>query len=187
MSRESIIKYISLITIAFLIFACGFPTTGKKEETASNSLTLPVTSPTTAPTQAEAVKMPEGVYPPGFGDYTAIEARMPQSFSGGYTLPVSLAGVEGVDSLDLSEQQKSQLEQNGFVVETPVTGEYQEFYQIYEDNRYEMVPMFVTTDSVFHVYHLLFDKILRDLERDYFHPVYQGINHGDARAEHRRG
>jgi len=30
------------------------------------------------------------------------------------------------------------------------------------------MPMFVTTDSVYHVYHLLFDKMLRDLETGYF-------------------
>jgi hypothetical protein len=30
------------------------------------------------------------------------------------------------------------------------------------------MPMFVTTDSVYHVYHLLFDKMLRDLETQYF-------------------
>ena len=30
------------------------------------------------------------------------------------------------------------------------------------------LPVFVTTDSIFHVYHLIFDKMLRDLETDYF-------------------
>jgi hypothetical protein len=31
-----------------------------------------------------------------------------------------------------------------------------------------MHPVFITTDSIYHVYHLIFDKMLRDLERDSF-------------------
>jgi hypothetical protein len=30
------------------------------------------------------------------------------------------------------------------------------------------IPVFITTDSVYHVYHLIFDKMLRDLETGYF-------------------
>ena len=42
---------------------------------------------------------------------------------------------------------------------------------MYESVRYEYdVPVFATTDSVFHIYHLIFDKMLRDLERQYFIP-----------------
>src|SRR3989304_3988660 len=65
--------------------------------------------------------------------------------------------------------------QNGFVVALPGPEVYNEFYQIYEDFRYSGEPMFVTTDSVLHVYHLLFDKILRDLEVEYFIPTLESL------------
>ncbi len=43
-------------------------------------------------------------------------------------------------------------------------------YQMYESLRYSDLnqPVFTTTDSVYHIYHLIFDKMLRDLERDNF-------------------
>jgi hypothetical protein len=68
----------------------------------------------------------------------------------------------------LTDAQRALLVQNGFAVTTPVPGQYREFYQIYEQNRYEEIPVFITTDSVYHVYHLIFDKMLRDLETGYF-------------------
>ena len=68
----------------------------------------------------------------------------------------------------LTDTQKHALTKNGFVV-TPPTSDpnkmFMEFYQAYESIRYEQTPLFVTTDSIFHVYHLIFDKMLRDLER----------------------
>jgi hypothetical protein len=70
--------------------------------------------------------------------------------------------------VELSDAQLALLRQNGFVVAAPAPGQFREFYQIYEGGRYNDMPMFVTTDSVYHVYHLLFDKMLRDLETQYF-------------------
>ncbi len=114
---------------------------------------------------------PEGVYPPSFADYSLSPVRVPDTFQGGgYTLPVDLTQVDGMDALELSEAQEALLAQNGFVVASPVPGQWQEFYQIYESGRYYDLPNFITTDSVYHIYHLLFDKMLRDLERDYFIP-----------------
>jgi hypothetical protein len=54
------------------------------------------------------------------------------------------------------------------VVLPPEPGQFKEFYQVYETARYGPDPTFVTTDAIYHVYHLIFDKMLRDLERDYF-------------------
>ncbi len=85
-----------------------------------------------------------------------------------YSLPLDVSLVDGLDDIELSEEQLALLSQNGFVVASPVKGEWQEFYQIYESGRYYGMPNFITTDSVYHVYHLLFDKMLRDLETSYF-------------------
>ncbi|MGC9348516.1 MAG: DUF3160 domain-containing protein [Anaerolineae bacterium] len=73
----------------------------------------------------------------------------------------------------LSEEQVERLVQNGFVV-TP--GTEKEFFTLYEKARYSNVPIFVTSDSLLHVYHLLFDKVLRTAETTYFIPLLKDLN-----------
>lgn len=73
------------------------------------------------------------------------------------------------------------LSQNGFVVAAPDNSPDKvltEFYQGYERTRYGEIPAFITTDSVFHVYHLVFDKMLRDLEQEYFIPMLRELTSG---------
>ncbi|HHT71536.1 MAG TPA: DUF3160 domain-containing protein, partial [Firmicutes bacterium] len=63
----------------------------------------------------------------------------------------------------LSEAAKSLLVKNGFVV---VPSDYREFFTLYEMSRYEPVPLFVTTDSMLHNYHLFFNHLLKAIETD---------------------
>jgi hypothetical protein len=109
-----------------------------------------------------------------FASYNLQPARLPDSFTG-YDLPVDLSTVPHLDGFELSEEQLALLGENGFVVDLPGPETYLEFYQIYEGLRYDDTPAFVTTDSVLHVYHLLFDKILRDLEVEYFIPTLESL------------
>src|SRR3990172_8080970 len=122
------------------------------------TLSTPVTQPTVVTPSQSAP--PEGIYPPPFATYNEIAAHLPQTFGGGgYSLPLDLNQVENMDSVELTDAQRALLSQNGFVVTPPQSGQFREFYQIYEGGRYMQMPMFVTTDSVYHVYHLLFDKM----------------------------
>ena len=82
-------------------------------------------------------------------------------------LPVNLASVTNYRQFKIGPAQEKLLTQNGFVV---APAEWLEFFQVYEDTRYKELPVFVTTDSVYHIYHLIFDKMLRDLERENFAP-----------------
>jgi hypothetical protein len=112
---------------------------------------------------------PAGAHLGAFAEYPSIQVNLPATFSGGYTLPVDLSQVQGVGTFPLTDAQKAGLATYGFVVTPPKPGAYREFYQAYESLRYYGdQPVFATTDAVFHVYHLIFDKMLRDLERDYF-------------------
>jgi hypothetical protein len=43
---------------------------------------------------------------------------------------------------------------------------YSEFFDIYELNRYNMFPNFVTVDSLMHTYHIYFSYLLRSIEKD---------------------
>lgn len=61
---------------------------------------------------------------------------------------------------------KEKLLTNGFVV---VDGGAEEFFSLYEYNRYDFTPNFITTDSMLHTYHLYFSHLLKNLEKDYFY------------------
>ena len=111
------------------------------------------------------------LYGPPFAEYVSIPVRLPEKSAYDYTLPLDLSSVVGLEDLNLTDTQLAMLAKNGFVVASPIPGQYQEFYQVYETFRYrENSTVFATTDAVFHVYHLIFDKMLRDLEKDYFIP-----------------
>ncbi|MEG1932195.1 MAG: DUF3160 domain-containing protein, partial [Pygmaiobacter sp.] len=51
--------------------------------------------------------------------------------------------------------------QNGFVV---LDGTGEEFFGLYESNRYQLMPSFITADSMMHTYHLYFSRLLKGIE-----------------------
>ena len=92
-----------------------------------------------------------------------------------YELPINLENVVNFDRImkvfnpDSSALQK--LSENGFVVipspimvDTPLV-EFDEYYSYLDEIG---IPIFVTSDSILHVYHVFFDEILRSIEEQYF-------------------
>jgi hypothetical protein len=73
----------------------------------------------------------------------------------------------------LSSDQLTRLGESGVVVSPGVE---KEFFTVYEQARYANVPIFVTSDSLLHSYHLIFDKVLRTAERQFFIPLLQDLN-----------
>ena len=91
-----------------------------------------------------------------------------------YTVAPDLSNVKNAGQFTFSAEQRAALAQNAFVVVPPrnvqlsdIQPVYRQFYQLYEDGRYAEQPAFVTTNSVLHVYHLMFDKLLRTTETQY--------------------
>lgn len=93
-----------------------------------------------------------------------------------YEIATDLSNVENLDYIQnvmadwqmekFSESQKSALVKNGFFVrngEEYIT----QMYNIYETNQYANIPSFITTDSVYHLYHIVFSAMLRDIESEY--------------------
>jgi hypothetical protein len=143
------------------ILACNLMPVSSTMEAATAAATGTAARPTNTP--------PAGVRSGPFAEYPDIPVTLPESFSGGYTLPIDLNAVQGLDTYTMSDAQRGGLSNYGFVVTPPKPGQYREFYQVYESLRYDTTqPVFATTDAVYHVYHLIFDKMLRDLEREYF-------------------
>ena len=57
------------------------------------------------------------------------------------------------------------LVKNGFAIKNGSAAD--EFYEIYEDNRYFFFPNFITVDSLMHTYHLYFAHLMKNTEKDY--------------------
>jgi hypothetical protein len=74
------------------------------------------------------------------------------------------------------------LEKNAFAVSDRWS--YDEFFQIYEANRYNYVPNFITTDSAVHTFHLMFDYVLTDLEQNKLHGLLIKLSDGMAEASY---
>lgn len=74
----------------------------------------------------------------------------------------SLESVSNLGDWYLSEGMRQLMDQNLFVVSQ---GGSFEFYEVYEDNRYALLPSFVTVDAMMHTYHLYFSKLLKTTER----------------------
>ena len=64
----------------------------------------------------------------------------------------------------MSEEWHQILSENGFVVRE---GWSHEFFNQYEDNRYDLTPSFVTTDAMMHTYHLYFSHLLKKTEKEH--------------------
>jgi len=129
----------------------------------------PTPEPTPSPTEEPSTGLgylasPISVSQTGFASYEPVQVAIPTAYAG-YSLPVDLSGVMVDGRFAFSDAQRQLLSANGFVV---APAEYREFYHLYEEARYGEVPIFITTDSVYHVYHLLFDQVLRTLEEERF-------------------
>jgi hypothetical protein len=98
------------------------------------------------------------------------------------TLPVDLDNVLFVADANLSDDQRALLAQNGFVVVPAGLAQFDEAYDEYTEEWSTVPgtfdpladpatqerghPIFITTDSMLHALHYIFDNLLTDLERE---------------------
>jgi len=167
--RKPIGRLVALLVLVVAMLACNLPTP-TPAPTPVPAEVVPTEVPPTQPPSASPTP-PMDVRGPGFAAYSRISAKLPPAYEG-YELPVDVGTLGNGGDFAFNDAQAALLAQNGFVV---VPGEWLEFFQLYEDARYGEIPVFVTTDSVYHVYHLLFDKMLRDLEREHFEPDIRAL------------
>lgn len=81
-----------------------------------------------------------------------------------YDIMSDLSNVDNLWQFYLADGMVEKLAQNGFVVEGNAGGE---FFEVYEENRYMLLPSFVTVDSLMHTYHLYFSHLLKNVEKEY--------------------
>lgn len=90
-----------------------------------------------------------------------IDSQPPQ-----YTLPLALSTISNFDSvntvLSLTNQQKELLIKNGFVVRD--FGKESDIIEPYKYLKNQEIPIFITSDTLLHMYHILFDQTLKGIE-----------------------
>jgi hypothetical protein len=112
--------------------------------------------------------------PPDEGPVT-LKAWQPEPYAGtDFSLPLDLEEVANAEVLaGLTEAQRAFLERNGFVV---IHSQEEQFGDIrVQTTRKTGQPYYLTTDAAFHALHLLFDELLKALERQYFRPQMVAI------------
>ncbi len=80
-------------------------------------------------------------------------------------IPVSdqkSGNVKIYDNIYLDDNEVAKLNENGFVIN--IDRSSNEYFELYESNRYEEQANFITTDSILHTYHLFFNYLLESLE-----------------------
>jgi len=94
-----------------------------------------------------------------------------------YTMEKDLANVENRKQFDylMGGTVQELLEKNGFAA---VSGEFQEFSSLYENNRDNYIPSLITADSLLHGFHLLFGASLKKLEEEKLTQALRELNVG---------
>jgi hypothetical protein len=91
-----------------------------------------------------------------------------------YELPLETGEISNYQSLSsrihLSDSALALLKRNGFVViENPFNPEEEDITRPYERLKDEEIPVFITSDSLLHLYHIQFDETLRRIEEGEFY------------------
>ncbi|HNX29582.1 MAG TPA: DUF3160 domain-containing protein [Syntrophomonadaceae bacterium] len=92
-----------------------------------------------------------------------------------YTVASDLSNVSNADRFEFSSASQDLLVKNGFAV---LPAQNAEFFAVYENNRYDFIPSFVTTDSMLHNYHLYFSHLLKSIESTKLIPELKKLNQG---------
>lgn len=172
-------RWLSYLLIASFVFqACNLLTLSRKETATPGTGKPEATSSTPGnPTTPQATTTETQPSLP----FTLSQAPRFAAFEELNSAVVPLANYEPIapdlsnvrTPFLLSKTQMQHLAQDGFVVSP---GMEKEFFTVYEKARYDNVPIFVSSDALLHVYHLMFDKVLRQSETQHFIPLLQGLN-----------
>jgi hypothetical protein len=109
---------------------------------------------------AENIYKPAAAFASQFATYEEVPVKVTPKIPA-YSVNGDLSNVSNAGDFVLSTEAKNLLIKNAFVVQP---GYNNEFFPLYESNRYSYTPSFITTDSILHNYHLMFDFLLKQLE-----------------------
>lgn len=186
----------SLLLLLLLVACSTSPTPPPLAERSPSAAPSAATSASASPSASASASpslAPASAAPPiALGQAEPITATLPVSFTpvndatfaAFRPQPVDVVAQSNVPPIApdlsnvavpfiLSPEQRAKLGQQGFVISP---GETKEFFELYERARYSYEPIFVTSDSLLHVYHLLFDRTLRVAEQEQFAPMLAAMD-----------
>lgn len=119
----------------------------------------------------EEIIIPKDAVAGNFATYQQVGVDIEPSIAA-YSVKSDFSNILNAEQIYLSDQAEELLVKNNFVV---VPSHEDEFFSIYENNRYDFIPSFITTDSVLHNYHLLFSDLLKKIEEGKLYDALAGI------------
>lgn len=166
--KRKIRQFSAIILIISILGGCAAP---KQSEERPISTEVQETVQVPSAEQTEPVKVLEkttiGARPILIQTATKTENNSVIPKVAPYTVSPDLSNLENLWQFYYLEQggeMADKLAKNGFVVSGSAGTE---FFEIYETNRYDMIPNFVTVDSLMHTYHLYFAYLLKNIEKEY--------------------
>ncbi len=174
-----------LIAVSLMFAACsGDDDTATTVEpvTTTTAPSASTTTTTTAPVSTTSTGVAGLRSVAAFADYRWVPPLADDAVYPGPSTPASLDDVLLTPSqallLDASWFDSAafveRLEANGFVVNG--SGGYRFFHDGYKASAYDSFdPLFVTTDAIYHSWHLVFDRVLRDTEQQRLLPVLEDL------------
>ncbi len=160
----------TVFAVSILAAAC---TSG--EDTAATTTTTAAPSTGSSVSTTASTSQPAPVTDVGFGRLTPVDLLTDGVAYNGPAHPRNLDDVIVTDWMAESLAANAAgdtLTTNGFVV---VPSSTRLFHQAYEGAAYEGYPVFVTTDAAYHVWHLAFDKVLRETEEQALLPELESM------------
>lgn len=159
-------QIVALLVTAAMLTGCGavqnqdvvFEQTKTQEETQTESVEEVQSKADTATEYSVIGQRPRLI------STTADSSENISPAADSYILEKDLSNVDNLWQFYLDDKMTELLAKNGFVVREEAG---REFFDLYERNRYNMIPNFVTVDSLMHTYHVYFAYLLKNIEKEY--------------------
>lgn len=151
-------QVIALLLSLSLLTACAAQGAEDGSDVNRNETSSEQSETASSDTQTQNGKRPQLIVDMGAGSVDVTPCVEP------YEIAPDLSNVENLWQFYFDDELASMIAENGFVV----CGDAgHEFFQIYETNRYDFIPNFITVDSLMHTYHLYFAHLLKNIEKGY--------------------
>ncbi|KAF5437441.1 Protein of unknown function (DUF3160), partial [Candidatus Methanophagaceae archaeon] len=151
---------IAIGTLAVIVFITGCIDVEEKAQPGENATTTSIPAVASAASANPKLALASSYELKGF----SVTANASQ-----YQLPLNLNDVSNINKINanfiLGDDAKRKLESNGFVI-IPWYGD--DITQPYKTMKEKGVPIFVTSDTLLHLYHIQFNEILKDIEEGKF-------------------
>ena len=180
MARESRLKVMRMACmLAAALAVLYIAAAGKLIHIDGNVIILPITSQIWAnpiDVNDPNAGTPQGPDEPNFAAYYEPWESVVEPNTISYELPLDMDLLTNYDRVNEKlglDQVKDLISRNGFVVIEHDIGSYdptrEDIAKPYEYLRDKRIPMFVTADTLLHLYHVQFDETLKAIEEDEFY------------------